>query len=139
MKKDPESRAKTTSVAINQVKKYLSDFTISELLESLKNAHCPYYQQVPTLLIQQGIITKIGKTYYFPNSEPVHFKRIESGMAKIAHTTITCSKKHRNEKTIVSTPQIVEKLINLTDEQLINLLKVRGYKIMKPVTTFEEC
>lgn len=145
MKKTPEERAKATSAAIAIVRKYMTDFTTKELVSALRKAHCPYSPQVPTLLIQKGLITKFGDTYHFPNPEPIHYKVLEAGMNHIAKSALQYTQRSNDRKNnpVEEPTSIVLKEVlpstDLSDEQVISMLKLKGYKVYKPVIEYEEC
>lgn len=135
--KEKTERAKNVSAILSRIrdgysKKAINSFTKKEFIASLKEHKCSYPVFVLDSLIQSGNIVLIGKKegYTFKSKDPIFY----GSFAKILETKIQNHdlyvKKFRKKENVSQKADDVEKMISF--------LKERGYKIYKPITTFEE-
>lgn len=147
MKANPETRAKKAAAAINQVKmtkhSFMYDFNTKkdELVDFLRKCECPYPVAIAASLVRQNLVKKEAGLYTFMTSEPIHYKIILNDLNHAAKTACDSARKQYNKTvktTETKTTTVVEaKIIN--DDEVINYLKNKGYRILRPVTNFEEC
>lgn len=129
-----ETRAKQASSAIAQIRKHLTFFTLSELTKELKKFGCPYASTVTTCLKDKGLITQNGREYSFIEKEPIHFAILIPALDKTAASVKKYVADSRARSLGIEQTQKV-----WSDEELISILKSKGYRIMRPVTNYEEC
>ena len=131
MKQD--QKAKMASAAISHVRK-LSNFTLTEIRNELRKSGCPYPANVVSFLSAKGIIVKGEKTYNFISDEPVHY-------GALIDTLIEASASQKKYTLDYKCKKIKPDSVKLTSselERMIKILKEKGYKVLKPVTNFEE-
>lgn len=105
-------------------------FKAKELSEIFSKIGLPKSSLFKQFALKHGLIFKEGKTRYavysFP-SEPVYFAKLEKAISEFK-----TQKKAYNKRKAQSV-EVVD-----SESNAIELLKSLGYKIYKPVTTFEE-
>lgn len=105
-------------------------FKAKELSEIFSKIGLPKSSLFKQFALKNGLILKEGKTRYaiysFP-SEPVYFAKLEKAISEFK-----TQKKAYNKRKAQSV-EVVD-----SESNAIELLKSLGYKIYKPVTTFEE-
>lgn len=128
---NPENRAKTATLAIAQVRKTHPNesFDLKDLTTNLKKLGCPYAKNVVSELIKRGLLVKGNSGYYFAKNEPVHFSVLINRLNEVSNAA-----KRYTAKSLSKTITFV-----LSEDAAISFLKSRGFKIMRPVTNFEEC
>lgn len=131
--RNPEQRAKNVTSAISTVRSIKNEFNMTELVIALKTANCPYPGEVASLLKKKNYITKRNGTYYFSSPEPVYYKTILNDLEEIY---LKYKPKSKNETNFVKKGKVVK--VQLTIEEAISYLKSQGFKVMKPVTQYEE-
>jgi len=127
-----EERAKKVSLAISIAREKVKSFSRKELVRVLTNSGCPYPAFVVPMLVRKKLIHKINNSYEFSHSEPIYFGAIQKDLDEIYATFRGYQDKNRGISTAI---------VGKTDEvqKAIAFLKSQGFKIMKPVTNFEEC
>ena len=148
MKSKAEKRAKLASEAIAHFRKQLSEkgteaFTKNEVIYSLKRLSCPYAQQLVDKLISAKIIIRSSKgTYCFNTTEPIYYGVLDSILSSISKKQIEYLTKSRDKgcvsETFIPETYVLEKAPKITEYQAIELLKQLGYKIQKPVVSYED-
>jgi len=133
-------RAQAVCKAINEFRIVYAFFTSEEMAAQLKSIKCPYAKSIFSILNKTHQIkpTTQGK-YVFTFLEPVYYKAIQAALDEVADAQKGYQEKFQNKKSepkVASKPKEVIK--EFTIEQAIALLKANGYKISKPVTTYEE-
>lgn len=132
---------KELSVAVNSVKSDSpKEFKLKDIRDKFRSLGVPMYCEFTTTLVNQGIIVKIGITIYsgyrWANQEPIHINRIAELMEitrrKVAAQTKESHLKRKAQEE--KTSESIEETIN----KAIKLLIENGYKISKPVLTYEE-
>jgi len=111
-------KARTITQRLSEVS-HSEKFTSAQLKTIIKGL--PYEALIIGILKKRKIIQKKGKFYEFCSQEPVYYKVIAAELEAFKK-----SKK----------PQQVRK--DLTIEDMVSLLKKEGYKILKPITNYEE-
>lgn len=140
-----ETRAKKAVAIINQVKiaknsfEYNSATKKDELITMLKALSCPYPTHVVSSLIKHNLLKKEKGTYTFMTNTPIHFGILCPDLTKASKQASGYVKKCKEKSKVTA-----EKLsTTISDNQqiinAINLLKAKGYKVLKPVTEFQEC
>lgn len=128
MKKDSKQTAQTISLIVNGIKSSISDFTLEELSNLLKQNKCPYWNRITTILLFHNLINKNKNKYNFSNGIPIYYSYFESSLNKIKSNQSNYSKKWKKKKIVV-----VKSNENNDLENAITLLKKFGYKIFKEV------
>ena len=148
-KKNPEERAREISLVINRVKETLHNFTQDDLNRSLKDLNCPYRKSIFSILRQKNLIVKTGDIWNFFGKEPIHFRIIQADIDKLANAGLGYCQTHYEKKKlnqqmsslpalVEAASEVIENKRDLADEELISYLKSKGYKILRPVTNYEE-
>lgn len=146
MKKvDPIERAKRASEAIALARQNdLADkFTAEELIYSLRERSCPYSQQLVWGLKSLKMLEKNGKYLSFSSKDPVHYAQLVFLLSGYSSAHVRYAKKHNDKKkeiknTLFPKKETTVALVNFSETEAIVLLKSMGYKVMKPVTNYEE-
>lgn len=144
-KTNPETRAKKAASAVNQVKVTKSAFTYNfkekkdELVEMLKKCECPYPVAVAASLVNHNLIKKESGLYTFMTDTPIHFSLLINDLNRASKNAAKKNENYLKKVRTVPADQLVESPKLLTDEELIMYLKNKGYRILRPVTNFEEC
>ena len=124
-----KERAKKVSALINKVKDtFQQKFTLKQLTDEFRNHKVPYASQVVTLLKNLGLIyttSPRGEYEFFDCGKPIFHGDILAGLDEISAKHAKSVDKYRKKE-------------GLSEQQAINLLKSKGYKILKPITQFEE-
>lgn len=127
MKKDSKQTAQTISLIVNGIKSSISNFTLEELSNLLKQNKCPYWNKITTMLLSHNLIIKNKNKYNFSNGIPIYYSYFESSLNKIKSNQSNYSKTWKNKKVIIKVDE------NNDIENAITLLKKFGYKIFKEV------
>ena len=141
-----EERAKLTAKCINTIKlNNFHSFTSSEIATALKKTHCPYSQFILGVLFKCNIVSKIGTNIYsFNTSDPIYFKVLQKEMDYLSQRQQDYTDRSQAKKKTNSTPETITLVTKLKSDDVligeaIKLLKTLGYKISKPVVSYEEC
>lgn len=148
------------SKAVNSVKKeFPGVFKLEDLRKAFKEANIPLYGEYATMLTKQGIIIPAGLTfmdgYIWKNTEPIHMNRIaelfEMTRKKVSTQCKKCKdRKKAKEAGIEESKNSVKTEESISEEhkelipidkainKAIKLLLEHGYKITRPVITYEE-
>lgn len=134
--------------AFNQAKinlQYVNSFTKDELLNAIKQCGISVNQYLIGVLLDNDVISKVPccrskgekQLYKFISKDPIYVGYLENYIKKAKEL------KNRKQKEWWDKKQQQSSEIKVlgTDneiEQAISLLKSKGYKILKPVTQFEE-
>lgn len=110
-------KARTITQKLSEVP-HSEKLTSAQLKTIIKGL--PYENLILGILKKRKIIQKKGKFYEFCSQEPVYYKVIAAELEAFKK-----SKKLQVRK-------------DLTIEDMISLLKKEGYKILKPITNYEE-
>lgn len=150
-KTDPENRAKKAAAAINQVRVTKESFSYNiktkkdELVDMLRKCGCPYPHAVASSLVNHELVNKTDGLYTFKTNIPVHFSIVRSALDKAARQAEKKNKKYMEK---LKTQSVTTDLDNPaevkihgfnTENDIIAYLKSKGYRILRPVTNFEEC
>lgn len=112
-------------------------FTLDGLKIGLKKHNATWRNQLIWALKKSKVIIKVpGEigTYQFASKEPVYYGSFEKIFESLIQKQLDCvSKTHKKNS---PSPTIVVPTDNVEDA--IKILKKLGYKIMKPVTNYEE-
>lgn len=135
--KEKTERAKNVSAILSRIrdgysKKAINSFTKKEFIASLKEHNCSYPVSVLDVLIKTGNIVLIGRKqgYTFKSKDPIFY----GSFAKLLEDAIIKRKESMKKfQSKINSPQKEDNV-----QKMISLLKERGYKIYKPITTFEE-
>lgn len=148
MKTSPEQRAKLASEAIAHFRKQLSEkgteaFTKDEIIYSLKRLSCPYAQQLVDKLISVGTLIRSSKGIYcFSTSEPIYYGVLNPILGNISKKQMEYVSKSKSKtyevESFIPETYVSEKTLRITEYQAIELLKQLGYKIQKPVVSYED-
>lgn len=143
-----DERAKITAKCINTIKfNNFHSFSSSEITSELKKAHCPYSQFILSVLLKCNIVSKIGtNTYSFNASDPIYYKALQKEMDYLSQRQQEYTNRSQAKKTnpTTSAPEVIKLVTKLKSDDVliseaIELLKTLGYKISKPVVSYEEC
>ena len=151
------------SKAVNSVKKeFPGVFKLEDLRKAFKEANVPLYSEYAAMLTKQGLIIPAGLTfmdgYTWKSPEPIHMKRVAELLEMTKKKVAAQSKKYSDKKkairegTWIEEPknpvEIEEEFISEKHKELIpvdkainraiKLLLEHGYKITRPVVTYEE-
>lgn len=135
------------SVAVNMVKKESpATFTLSSLRLQLREIGVPMYNAFARALVSRGFIEKVGLTlaegYQWAKPEPIHKDIVESLIKKARKRSSDQAKARRNKLQVAPQVEEVQEVKLTPKEELINraikILLDNGYKISKPITTYEE-
>lgn len=114
-------------------------FTLEGLKKGLNKHNSPWKNQLVWSLKKCKVIVPVqGErgTYQFASKEPVYYKSFEQTFENYVIKQIAAVAKSKKESISSSNPTIVIPTDNVEDA--IKILKKLGYKIMKPVTNYEE-
>lgn len=158
MKITNEIRAKKVAEAINKVRSILkTEFaTKDEIVKMLSENGCYYPSSVFTILREKNILwsngKRNGKKFKFNISEPVYFKSIMQELSDISKSRCDAVAKATSQKQqhSMSCKRAIDLLSeegytvvypDQDEETLIQALKAKGYRILKPVVTtdYKEC
>ena len=135
--KDPNKDARTLVSIINQMRVTGQTFnTVAELKSEYTKAGGKIIDPVISYLIKNNIIIKKDKKFVFADySQPIHFAGIAQAIQENRQKQMSYYKKDENH--------VLEKInthIEPVDDtqMLIDTLKSRGYKVLKPVVQYEE-
>jgi hypothetical protein len=124
--------AKDMTVCLNGLREHIRHVNLTDLVKLLKENKIPYAKNLPKFLVDQGILfTKEGH-YNWVSQEPVFYKIIEHFLEvqrKIASET---ARRYFNKKKNIQPTE------ELSEEECINFLKSKGYRIYKPVVEHVE-
>ena len=133
-----ESRAKAVSASIAKVREGLTKFTMYDLASALKVANCPYSNNVASLLRKKGVVAKRGKDYVFAVTEPVYYKSIQNELDAIVALYVKKQEFVVDNVVKNETRDAFSLRYGINEQEVIDLLKAKGYKIMKPIINYEE-
>lgn len=84
MKKDSKQTAQTISLIVNGIKSSISNFTLEELSNLLKQNQCPYWNRISTILIAHNLLIKSEKSKYnFSLERPIYYIIFEVEVKKL--------------------------------------------------------
>lgn len=137
-------RAMIASEAIAHLREEMNSigkpyFTLNALKKGLKKYNCPWRDHLIWSLNKCKIIIPVqGERgiHQFASKEPVYYKSFEQTFENYITKQIAAIKKSSKKSSSTSSPTIVVPTDNV--EEAIKILKKLGYKIMKPVTNYEE-
>lgn len=113
---------------INQLRLIQNDgeiFKLDELMSIFKDANLPYSISYFTTFIKYGIVIRTRRGVYSLPSEPIYV-----GVIKTALTEIRSYKSDANKKALnIQNERELNEKIN----QAINLLKLNGFLVFKPM------
>ena len=98
-------------------------YSFSELSKLL--IPLPYGRNLISILNKRKCITKVNKTYTFPNNEPINYKLIAAELTLLKNN-LKEYQRNKNKKSEMSESDMILHLKNL------------GYKIYKQVIDFKE-
>ena len=113
---------------INQLRLIQNDgetFRLDELMSIFKDANLPYSISYFTTFIKYGIVVRMSRGLYSLPSEPIYV-----GVIKTALTEIRSYKSDANKKALNIQN---ERELNEKIGQAINLLKLNGFLVFKPM------
>lgn len=125
---------------LNELKKVfsLSTFKRKAFVNALRDYQFPNAQEFFDELIKQGFIEKTTSGFYFKYKNPIVLEALEKMMKNVRKRKADDFKKYfRNKKQKNTKQSFIASSENLI-ENAIKLLKNNGYKILKPITNFEE-
>lgn len=128
-----ETRAKKASEAIALSRQEMPPvFSRQQLRKYLQKNKCPYVHNLIYGLSAHKVIVKVDKdTFRFAEDKPVHFATVLPMLDQYVATM-------NRSKGIVKSVEAPKTVVKMTVEEATLFLKSQGYKILKPVTTFEE-
>ena len=124
------------SVAVNLIKlEYTGVFKVEDIRNACKNKGIPMYSEFATTLVRQGIIVQAGLTFFdgymWSNSKPIHISKIAELMSDTRKKVAKQAKNYHQKKKGI-TPE------SMAINEAIKLLLDNGYKVSKPVVTYED-
>lgn len=124
------------SVAVNLIKlEYTGVFKVEDIRNACKNKGIPMYSEFATTLVRQGIIVQAGLTFFdgymWSNSKPIHISKIAELMSDTRKKVAKQAKNYQQKKKGI-TPE------SMAINEAIKLLLDNGYKVSKPVVTYED-
>ena len=124
------------SVAVNLIKlEYTGVFKVEDIRNACKNKGIPMYSEFATTLVRQGIIIQAGLTFFdgymWSNSKPIHISKIAELMSDTRKKVAKQAKNYQQKKKGI-TPE------SMAINEAIKLLLDNGYKVSKPVVTYED-
>lgn len=131
-------RAQTVVKALNEFRiVFPNAFTSQQLTLQLKSINCPWAKNIFSVLNKTHQIKSIGKSQYvFKYAEPVYYKAIQATLDELVESFKLSQYKWLGKESKGKTESLP--IIDCSIEEAIALLKGLGYKISKPVTTYEE-
>lgn len=139
MRKDlSNSRAKIAAAAISYAKTKQESFTKDEFLQILKEAKCPYSSTVYHYLREENLISINNGLIKFTDNKPIYFGILKASLDEASRKNLEATYSTRNKKKL---PENVSISSNETTQLLeaIQLLKSKGYKVLKQKIEFIEC
>lgn len=127
--------------SLNQIKSLLiSDkpFRKDSFCKLLKEANFKMVDALFYEFIKRGIIIRVSKGQYtFADEKPIYIGVLESTIKEVRAKKATEIRNYYNRS---KTQPMTQEVSNtrLTVEEAINLLKSFGYRILKPITQYEE-
>lgn len=133
-----EEKAKEISERFNSLRKEFKDseFTRKDLSFYLSESKIPSNREFIHAYIKHGAIICSERNCYRFTSDPVYWNILKIAIEEVRnyHNNFQRKNKKNNKKSIISkSPKSV-----LNEEAAITFLKNKGYKILKPVTEFQE-
>ncbi len=124
------------SVAVNLIKlEYTGVFKVEDIRNACKNKGIPMYSEFATTLVRQGIIVQAGLTFFdgymWSNSKPIHISKVAELMSDTRKKVAKQAKNYQQKKKGI-TPE------SMAINEAIKLLLDNGYKVSKPVVTYED-
>ena len=124
------------SVAVNLIKlEYTGVFKVEDIRNACKNKGIPMYSEFATTLVRQGIIVQAGLTFFdgymWSNSKPIHISKVAELMSD-TRKKVAKQAKHYQQKKKGITPE------SMAINEAIKLLLDNGYKVSKPIITYED-
>ena len=107
--------SKAISKVVNEIVKTIDNMPYNSIIDLLKNKKIPYPRQLLSFFIEKNYLIKIDGKYTWAIEHPIYHEELNDVF-----------KRER------------EKNNNLNEESAIKFLKNLGYKILKPVTQYEE-
>lgn len=108
-------------ISLNKIKTELTLFSQKQLIAEMKKHGIKYAKNLTSKLVKKGFVNKVGVSQYEWASEaPIYIGVIEEIFKEIKKDFLKL------------------KSVSSSEEAAIEFLKSKGYKIMKPVQTFEE-
>ena len=99
MKKDSKQTAQTISLIVNGIKSSISNFTLEELTNLLKQNQCPYWNRISTILIAHNLLIKSEKSKYnFSLERPIYYIIFEVEVKKLLKRQSKYTNKWMNKK-----------------------------------------
>ena len=148
-------QAKAVSTAVAKVKlSSQKSFSLKELGNLLRGQGCPYAISIPTILKEKSLICqRLDSKYEFSSPNQIHYEYFKPGLEVIrrqkAATNQIYQQKWVDKKAksdviekpkqmVVSVSYKESTKSEYTIQDMIDYLKDKGYRILKPVTSFEE-
>ena len=124
------------SVAVNLIKlEYTGVFKVEDIRNACKNKGIPMYSEFATTLVRQGIIVQAGLTFFdgymWSNSKPIHISKVAELMSDTRKKVAKQAKNYQQKKKGI-TPE------SMAINEAIKLLLDNGYKVSKPIITYED-
>ena len=127
--------------SLNQIKSILvleGSFKKDLFCSLLKEANFKMVDALFCELVKRGIIIRAKKGQYtFADKNPIYIGVLESVIKEIrARKAADFRNYYKNHKTKLMIQEVPK--VQLTVEEAVDFLKSLGYKILKPVTQYEE-
>ena len=113
---------------VNQLRLIQNDgeiFKLYELMSIFKDANLPYSISYFTIFIKYGIVLRVKRGEYSLPSEPIYIGVIKTALSEIRSYKSDANKKALNTQN--------EREVNEKINQAIDLLKLNGFLVFKPM------
>ena len=108
----------------------------------LSSCKVPWTYQLYDIMKRQGDIYTVDGVSWFSSDSPIYYKKLEKYMLEAREKQNKYTKTYNNKKNMPLRREYDKTIIIVSKEQqieeAIKLLKENGYRVQKPVTTFEE-